>query len=630
MADVSSSKKKIKVVKGYRPSIVNERFLITTLKTLASDKPITKRTVNNIWYFLSILDRSYYSRDYTIGALLQSLDSVVESRLDGTFDSGTQAYIKESVINKINTQLSQMYTEAKNDIVLPIIMNWECKEKDVVLVDDTISTYNKYAIIIDKKDELNDIVSDISSGSIMNLKKSINELETFVQNLSQDFRGVTSIGNTKEFVHLMDIEFPDNFLREVYNKIRSPKANLKTGLKMFNQMLSKSGGFVSSKFYIIYADVNSFKSALMQHISRWIRMYNHSSFYQRMIETKKRPTVLHVNLENILSEDAERFFKISTTKTLGECSSFEEMKHMWFESTMSDAATGSCIDITLVHRDADELSVSDIDGMIDTLNDDGYEVIAVVVDYIELIKPENGDRVLDRREQLSKIAQKMHGLAVNRDIPVITAQQINREGQRIIGEAKSKGQTDVIKLLNRSYIGESMAIDKKTDFSMFIGMEKGRDGKVYLGVKRDKMRYNRTDIDYFAHEVKSGIVIEDDALFGPEIVLSKSSLSNLGTDGMTFSGKENTQVGSRGYTSLSKTNDKKPEINMQTTVNNNANWVKTIDDKSIDQLFMFGYVAMNMFGPKPIEDCTLETIDGSEFYFDNIIMTPFNDAVVEL
>ncbi len=175
MAD-TSSKKKIKVVKGYRPSIVNERFLITMLKTIASDKPVTKRTVNNIWYFLSVIDRSYYSRDYTIGALLQSLDLVVESRLDGSFDSGTQQYIKDSVISKINNNLSQMYSEAKNDIILPIIMGWECKDKDVTLVDNTISTYNKHAIIIDKKDELSDIVTDISSGSVLNLKESIDRL----------------------------------------------------------------------------------------------------------------------------------------------------------------------------------------------------------------------------------------------------------------------------------------------------------------------------------------------------------------------------------------------------------------------------------------------------------------------
>ena len=45
-------------------------------------------------------------------------------------------------------------------------------------------------------------------------------------------------------------------------------------------------------------------------------------------------------------------------------------------------------------------------------------------------------------------------------------------------------------------------------------------------------------------------------------------------------------------------------------------------------MFMFGYAMMNMLGPRPIEDCILETIDGSEFYFDNIMMTPFGESYI--
>ena len=58
-----------------------------------------------------------------------------------------------------------------------------------------------------------------------------------------------------------------------------------------------------------------------------------------------------------------------------------------------------------------------------------------------------------------------------------------------------------------------------------------------------------------------------------------------------------------------------------------SNWIKEIDDKPIDSMFLCGWELLKMLGPKPVEDMTMETIDGSNYYFDNIFLTPYGDAV---
>jgi len=577
---------------------------------------INKKLINNTLKLFEMIDLKYYSKDLTINVLLQILQILIEYRMDGTFDNGNNDYIKDTIINRINSEVPEVYNDIKNNIILPIISNTlEVKQKDIDTIAEAVELNVKFGTILREKDKLSDILTDLSSSNVSNLKKAIKDYETFIGDMQNEFKNSTLYTNKEEFVHLLDSDFPDNYLREIYKKIKNPKANLITGLKLFNKILSVKGGFLNGKYYMFYADVNSFKSALLQHISRWLQRYNNNSYYLRYLETKKQPTILHINLENFLQEDAERFYKMYTKKNLGEYQNFDDIKNEWYSSINSNVS--SCINITLVHKDADEVSPSDIDTMIDTLYDDGYEVIAVVIDYIELMKADEKDRNKEKREQLANISAQLHSLAGRRDIPVITAHQINREGQRVINDAKNKGQRNAIKLLNRSYIGEAMAIDKKTDFSMFIGIEKGPDGKLYLCGKREKCRYYKSDIDYFVHEIINGIYIEDDILYGPDVVLSKLEIPASANEEEQFVSSENEVMsGSRGVIHLKKNKKVEESIVIKSEPQQHT------DIDLIANYFVFAQEYNDMF-IYPDEQ-TIEQDEEFSYYSDDIFVFPNN------
>ena len=74
----------------------------------------------------------------------------------------------------------------------------------------------------------------------------------------------------------------------------------------------------------------------------------------------------------------------------------------------------------------------------DRLEDEGYEVIAFLQDYIMRIKPV--ERTGDSYQDLGNIVNEFKTYAMLKKVPVITASQLNREAIKIIEE--SKGFTD--------------------------------------------------------------------------------------------------------------------------------------------------------------------------------------------
>ena len=186
------------------------------------------------------------------------------------------------------------------------------------------------------------------------------------------------------------------------------------------------------------------------------------------------------------------------------------------------------------------MSVQDIDNTIESLNEEGYEVICTIIDYLEMIAPAQEDAGKDIRLQYKNIAESLLNLAKNRSIPVITAHQLNRAGGALLANSKMQGKSNVLADMTNEYIGESYAIEKAMSYSAFIDIEE-RDGKKYLVYKRNKTRYSRFGKEYFVHEIRDGIILEDDLELDHPLSLDKIPDGETSIN-MTNSSKE----GSRG------------------------------------------------------------------------------------
>ena len=506
--NVSSNKYRKR--KKFRSYMVSERFLLSVIKILASDNTILRRQLINIKRFLDVVDREYYSSDNHIDAMLITCDSLLDTKMK----LGTSLKLDDIIFN-INLLLPDAdYEEVKNDLIIPQIQvaKTDSIETELSYVSASLDQNLKFSYILDVKEDLIDLSSELTTCSYKDFPDVLKAFRTLLTDMTAYFRSTDTSDTLNKIMHTSDPAFYD-YLYDTYEAIRNPSSSLQTGWVALNSALGPRGGFINKNLYIYHANTNSFKSALLLHIARMIKQYNAPKLMEEFKLTGKIPTILFIEAENDLDEDNERLYKMVAKKDIGSNTGRAELTDSW-KHTFDMDKENNPIDIAMLHVDARSLSVDDIDTNIDMLEEEGYHVIACIVDYIGLIKPREEDMGKENRIQLKNIADDMLSLAKNRNIPVITAHQLNRSGGAILTNTKMQGGSNAVMQMSSEFVGESYGIEQAASWSMFIDVET-HDGKKYLTCKRGKARGDRSGsskfgLEYFVLEIKNGLIIEDD------------------------------------------------------------------------------------------------------------------------
>ena len=541
--------KRRKPNKKYRSHLVSERFLLMIIKVLASDITVNRRSLANIKRFLTIIDRDYYCRSENIEAMLLVCDLLVSIRT-----KNPHGVSLESLTYKVENLLVEPYDKVRDQLIIPQInvAKDELPEDDLEYITNSLDQNLKFSYILDVKDNLIELTNDIETSSYTDFPNLLNQYRDLITGIMNFFRRTDSSSMTNEIVHTGDPTFLD-ILYDTYEAIRNPASALQTGWQALNSALGPRGGFQNKNLYCLHANTNSFKSAMLLHISRMIKEYNASRVIDEFKRTGKIPTILHISMENDNDEDNERLYKTVVKKDLGKCTSREELNQSWehnFCNTNSEEENP--IDISFLHVDARSLSVDEIDIIIENLEEEGYRVIACVVDYLGLIKPRLEDMGKDNRLQLKNIADDLLSLAKNRDIPVITAHQINRSGGAVLTNLKNQGGVNAISQMTNEFIGESYGIEQAVSWSAFIDIEIHGEDR-WLMFKRNKSRYkNKFGTETFVMKIRDGIIIDDDIYLSTPLSLPKIP-DGIGTDEAV-----NQNQGSRGIIDIRDNKHKTP------------------------------------------------------------------------
>lgn len=506
----NASSNKYRKRKKFRSYMVSERFLLSVIKILASDNTILRRQLINIKRFLDVVDREYYSSDNHIDAMLITCDSLLDTKMK----LGTSLKLEDIIFN-INLLLpDEDYEEVKNNLIIPQIQvaKTDSIETELSYVSASLDQNLKFSYILDVKEDLIDLSSELTTCSYKDFPDVLKAFRTLLTDMTAYFRSTDTSDTLNKIMHTSDPAFYD-YLYDTYEAIRNPSSSLQTGWVALNSALGPRGGFINKNLYIFHANTNSFKSALLLHIARMIKQYNAPKLMEEFKLTGKIPTILFIEAENDLDEDNERLYKMVAKKDIASNTGRAELTDSW-KHTFDMDKENNPIDIAMLHVDARSLSVDDIDMNIDMLEEEGYHVIACLADYIGLIKPREEDLGKENRIQLKNIADDLLSLAKNRNIPVITAHQLNRSGGAILTNTKMQGGSNAVMQMSSEFVGESYGIEQAASWSMFIDVET-HEGKKYLTCKRGKARGDRSGsskfgLEYFVLEIKNGIVIEDD------------------------------------------------------------------------------------------------------------------------
>ena len=534
--------------------IITERFLTVIMKVLGSKTEMSRQELSNIIRLLDCIDRGFYEEyDTSLGALLKTIEILAKFKLRNKETESED--LADSLLVEIQSELSsKYYTEIVENLIIPTLVDAKNKKfaYDAEFINEEIFTYLQYNKVIVHRDDLVSIANNISTSSGNELREELDKFKTMLNVLTGYYQEIDIDILQNKIIHGSEPSF-FNELKTSYDKSKSPTYVLKTGLQLFNQCLSERQGIIPG-YYLFYANINSFKSGLLEHFVKWIHIYNTDTFRRIKKKTGKKPVLVYCSLENSKQDDYERFTKIYTNRDIHSFNSFEELELEWKSSIehmsgIQFEIINDLIDIAYYYP-VNPIRVSDINKIFQQLIEQNYIPIACVVDYLEKIKSETEDLKKGENYLLGKISDDLFQLSKTYDCPIISAHQINREGAKTLNTSKDSGKQNAMTTLNSTFIGKDWDIEKPVSFSGFIDLETDPETNIkYLTFKKGKQRGKRTSIETWVHPLKDGIVLEDDIKLSKPI--SKLAMTPPRCEDLAFhiSNKEKT-TGLRGRTTL--------------------------------------------------------------------------------
>lgn len=354
---------------------------------------------------------------------------------------------------------------------------------EIEWMNNMVSETLKFSHVYNNVDNLMNICSRIKSSEYGSKADIVAEFEQAVNNIQNDFRKSKNEDNTDIMFSLRDGYFED-IMYDTYNTLNSPRRKLVTGMQGMNELIG--GGFENGRCYVYFALPGEGKSSLLLNMIYQIKKHN---IDYKTKDPTKRPCVVLLTMENTVTESVERLFGMATGNGnhMTDFSPEGAIKMLREEGELY-LNNGSPIDIIIKFKPSNSVDTSYLYTLTEDLEDEGMEVIAMFQDYIGRIR--STERLQDTRLEYGAIVDEFKTFAEIKDIPVITAAQLNRDASKHIDEARKTSKSDLVRLIGRSNISESMLILNNIDAGFLIAPETTNTGDRYLGIQRIKIRYN--------------------------------------------------------------------------------------------------------------------------------------------
>ena len=396
---------------------------------------------------------------------------------------------------------------------------------EIQWLNNMVSESLKLFVIYEKVDEMSDLCARIKAAEFGSKSALVSEFETLNSEIQNLFRKSKNESIDEAIFSLRDGIF-QNSIYDIHRDLNSPRNILKTGMRGLNDLLG--GGFQNTRVYVLFGLPGEGKSAMLLNIAYQLKKYNR--FYKTKDPTK-RPCIVLLTMENKVDESVNRLFDIATS--LGSLKDYDPDQSINILRTQGELylSDDSPIDIFIKYKATNSVDTSYLYTLTEDLEDDGYEVICLIQDYIGRIRSTMHSD--DLRIEYGAVVDEMKAFATAKDIPVLTASQLNRDASKHIDEGRKSNKSDLVRMIGRSNVSESLLILNNCDGGFILAPEWTTDGKKYMGIQRIKKRFTvleKRDYVYLPFKDNNEIsLVEDEDLAQP---LFKVSLMDDMHNGM--------------------------------------------------------------------------------------------------
>lgn len=435
---------------------------------ISKNKNIKRSQMINLRNLFEIIDFSTY-KDSERVKRINFIQKGLEARLELNLTDPTM------IITHINGGLMDANLIDMNNFT-------EMSNSEIEYVNGTISETLNNSYVYFNIDKLIQAAMDFKTADYTRKSDMATALRSIITDIHTEFRR----NDARAVADTMFSLVPDKFetcIRQFHHELSNPSRKLKTGMIGFNEMTN--GGLENQRVYAIFGLPSEGKSTTLLDIALQIKKYNKD---YKPKDPTKRPCVVLLTMENGERETVERIWAMLIDR--------EEMSHYTVDEVMDILKTegelylsdDNPIDIIIKYVPGESVDTGYLYTLTEDLEDDGYEVICMIQDYLKRIRPVYNSNA-EIRIQYGSIVNEFKVFSILKDIPVLTASQLNREATKHIDEGRKTNKVDLIRLFGRSNIGESQLILENLDAAYFIVPEYDSEGRKYLGIQKVKSRF---------------------------------------------------------------------------------------------------------------------------------------------
>ena len=492
--------KKILNTKNIKLIPLKIKFDITRLDMIISFlyKPSvlrTRKTLANIYKLFQNLDDELINGNPDLMARVWIINTTLRGRLEEGFENDEN--LMQFCFDQVDCD------EFKRKTLTEILENKKISYDESKYIVRTIDDTLEFGYVVTIKEIVQEIINQIDDGEYKTYKEVSDDLYTIGNAIINIKRKTASLGSDQTFS--LDTDEFDEVIEDSLQKLKDRHKIFITGIQRLNTLLSP--GYLSKRLYTYLAFPGKGKSTILLKSALDIKRYNGG------IQTKdpeKRPAVLMLTLENDIPETIERIYNMAVDGDDIRNYTAKQIKRKFRKKGQLELTKENNIDIIIKEYKNRELDTNDLYTIINDLEDDGVEVIALIVDYIKRIRP--AERADSEKAELKNISNELKELAKYFDIPVITAQQLNRSGAAVVDAALQAKKEDVTRLVGRDSIAGAWEIIENSDFCCIINPEvKSDTGELFLTFKLLKRRYRSSEeneslrrLEYFNQPFEPG------------------------------------------------------------------------------------------------------------------------------
>lgn len=490
--------KTLLTVKDIQEAPLDIKFDVTTLDMVIAFlyKPSvlqTRKTLSNMYKLFENLDPNDYGTNPEVDCRIWIIQQTLEAVLYDGFSI-------QNVSMKLKDEIEcDEFTERIIDNIQDLKISHEESKHLVRKLDDMLAS--GYVMMLGKT--FNSVLTRLSDGDFKTYRSYSDELYGMATAIVNMRRATSTLDSDQTFSLQEDLF--EEVLDESLRKLKDRNRIFSTGIQRWNSILSP--GYLSKRLYTYLAFPGKGKSQILLTSALHIKKYNQGVVTK---DPDKRPAILFLTLENDIPETIERLYNMAVDSDDIRNYTTKQLINKMRKNGQLNLNGDNNIDIIIKEYKNRELDTNDLYTILQDLGDDGVEVVTLVLDYLKRIRPaEPSD---SEKGELKNITNELKEVAKYFDIPVITAQQLNRTGASVVDAAMQANKDDVTKLVGRDAIAGAWEIIENSDFVCIINPEtQTTTGKSFLTFKMLKRRYRSVETDeklrkleYFNHPYTKG------------------------------------------------------------------------------------------------------------------------------